>query len=110
MENTSVVNVKVNTLKGRGYNNFQDWYSKSNTIYIGREIENYVLGKVNSKWQNPFTMLNVSEETSLKLYETYVRNELMDQLKELEGKELGCWCKPNVCHGDVLVKLINELK
>lgn len=26
----------------------------------------------------------------------------------LKGKKLGCWCKPEACHGDVLIKLINE--
>lgn len=25
---------------------------------------------------------------------------------ELEGKNLGCWCKPEACHGDILVELI----
>ena len=23
-------------------------------------------------------------------------------------KKNGCWCKPNKCHGDVLLKLYNE--
>ena len=27
---------------------------------------------------------------------------------ELEGKELGCWCKPSPCHGDILIKLLKE--
>ena len=27
---------------------------------------------------------------------------------ELEGKELGCWCKPYLCHGDILIKLFKE--
>ena len=27
---------------------------------------------------------------------------------ELEGKELGCWCKPSPCHGDILIKLFKE--
>ena len=25
---------------------------------------------------------------------------------ELEGKVLGCWCKPLGCHGDVLVEVL----
>ena len=25
-----------------------------------------------------------------------------------EGKELGCWCKPSPCHGDILIKLFKE--
>ena len=27
---------------------------------------------------------------------------------ELEGKELGCWCKPSLCHGDILIKIFRE--
>ena len=32
----------------------------------------------------------------------------MRRLHELNGTTLGCWCKPNPCHGDVLVKLVQE--
>jgi hypothetical protein len=32
----------------------------------------------------------------------------MNDLHELNGKELGCWCKPDKCHGDILIKLYNE--
>lgn len=27
---------------------------------------------------------------------------------ELDGKRIGCWCKPTDCHGDVLVKIRHE--
>jgi hypothetical protein len=34
---------------------------------------------------------------------------LMAQLpSELKGKKLGCWCKPNACHGDVLAELADD--
>ena len=26
--------------------------------------------------------------------------------QHLKGKKLGCWCKPECCHGDVLVELL----
>jgi hypothetical protein len=26
--------------------------------------------------------------------------------EEFRGKVLGCWCKPEACHGDVLIELI----
>ena len=32
----------------------------------------------------------------------------MHEIPLLVGKTLGCWCKPNPCHGDVLVKLVQE--
>ena len=31
----------------------------------------------------------------------------MNDLDELKGKTLGCWCKPNNCHGDILIELAN---
>ncbi len=30
--------------------------------------------------------------------------------KELKDKTLGCWCKPDDCHGDVIIELIDERK
>ena len=33
---------------------------------------------------------------------------LWDELPELEGKTLACWCKPEACHGDVLLRLVAE--
>ena len=32
----------------------------------------------------------------------------MDAIPELNGKVLGCWCKPSACHGDILIKLFKE--
>jgi len=32
--------------------------------------------------------------------------ELKDSLDELRGKVLGCYCKPEACHGDFLIKLL----
>jgi Domain of unknown function (DUF4326) len=34
--------------------------------------------------------------------------ELLNQLHELKDKTLGCWCKPEKCHGDVLVELADK--
>ena len=31
--------------------------------------------------------------------------ELLIQIHELKDKNLGCWCKPLPCHGDVLAEL-----
>lgn len=35
------------------------------------------------------------------------RQNILNNLDKLEGKVLGCWCKPKKCHGDVLVELAN---
>lgn len=33
---------------------------------------------------------------------------LQEDIDELRGKVLGCFCKPNPCHGDVLVELLGQ--
>lgn len=36
--------------------------------------------------------------------------EAIERLKkELKGKDLVCWCKPQRCHGDYLLQLANEI-
>jgi len=31
-----------------------------------------------------------------------------ERLKELKGKRLGCFCKPQACHGDVFVEYLEK--
>lgn len=70
-------------------------------VYIGRP----------SKWGNPFEIgKDGTRAQVIAKYEEWIRNnpELLEQISELEGKTLACWCKPKPCHGDVLVKILNE--
>ncbi len=72
-------------------------------VYIGRP----------SIWGNPFSEgVHGSREEVIDKYEYYLRNEpsLMRLLPQLEGMTLGCWCSPKKCHGDVIIKIINERK
>lgn len=81
-------------------------------VYIGR----------GSKWGCPYTIIKdrptlakeivASKEEALSKYKEYVLNtpELMESLDELDGKVLGCFCKPEPCHGDVLLELIAQKK
>ena len=78
-------------------------------VYIGR----------GSKWGNPYTHKSNtkakyvvgSRKEAIEKYERYLVNnkELMDSLSELVGKTLGCYCKPKSCHGDILLKHINNI-
>ena len=79
-------------------------------VYIGRP----------SKWGNPFTHLVGSSiakfqvatrDDAISRYREWVltQPQLMEALPELRGKILGCWCKPQACHGDVLVELVTLL-
>jgi hypothetical protein len=81
-------------------------------VYIGRP----------SKWGNPYThhadketlaeFIVETRDEAIKKYKEYILNNeaLLNDLHELEGKTLGCWCKPNSCHGDVLIELIEKNK
>jgi len=72
-------------------------------IYIGRP----------SQWGNPYEIGKDGNRLEvIQKYEEYIRNkpELLSKLGELENKILGCWCRPLACHGDVLIKLIQERK
>ena len=72
-------------------------YKEPYDVYIGRT------GKGQSgKWGNPFS--KGTREENIKLFEEYLVNnkELMQDLYELKGKRLGCFCKPKACHGDIL--------
>ena len=69
-------------------------------VYIGRR----------SKWGNPFRMKSENQRGEvIEKYEDYARQKFSkDELAVLVGKRLGCFCKPRKCHGDILVKLIEE--
>lgn len=85
-------------------------YKEPFDTYIGRPRKGE-----ESIWHNPFIVgVHGERGECVKLYETYIREKLesgeipLKELKKLKGKRLGCFCKPQDCHGDVLVKLINE--
>ena len=80
-------------------------------IYIGRRCTMGGWNLPQSKWYNPFSIKEYGDaESVVKKYKEYIlsKPELLKDIKELEGKTLGCWCKPGVCHGDVLVELYED--
>ncbi len=105
-----VVNVKKNNLNKLNYKDFIEWSANTNHLYIGRDMSYYVPGTYKSKWHNPFPVKNYGLDECLILYEEHIRDNLYSDLPELEGKILGCWCHPNKCHGDILIKLLKEIK
>ena len=68
-------------------------------IYIGRP----------SKWGNPFEI--GKDGTREQVIEKYKNHALPPDkdIRKLKGKILGCWCAPLPCHGDVLLRIANEL-
>ena len=113
MSTSNVVNVKKIYLNIMGFKDFNEWKLNPNNVYIGRK-NCHVDGTEKSKWANPFSVKKYGRDQCLILYENYIRNtsDLWDSLYELDKKNLGCWChEPLIyvpCHGNILIKLINE--
>ncbi len=113
---TTVVCVKVDFIRPE-YKNLEEWMKNPNNVYIGRSGVVFINGerfpKNASKWANPFTVKEHGRDRCLELYEERIRKfiekEGTVEIIKLKNKTLGCWCKPDKCHGDILVKILNEL-
>lgn len=120
----TIVNVKKSELNKNGYADFKTWVSLKDHVYIGRNMSFYVEGATESIWKNPYPVSKVAIpnkiykhkkpqytlDESLRLFKQHILSSphLLSKLHELKGKTLGCWCKPNKCHGDVLIELVTE--
>ena len=76
-------------------------------VYIGRRTTQLP----GSIWGNPYVIgRDGTRDEVIEKYRKYIldKPEILSQLETLRGKTLGCWCKPQACHGDVLVELLGE--
>lgn len=91
-------------------------------IYVGRP----------TKWGNPFRvdwdgdrdevvdkfrhLLEKGDEGALVPYPkpgelqdlSRRRERILTDIEELRGRDLVCWCAPQACHADILLKIANE--
>jgi transcriptional regulator with XRE-family HTH domain len=76
-------------------------------VYIGRA--NPRKGLKQSIWHNPFKEgRDGTREEVIVRFERHLleeRPDLVERLPEIRGKVLACWCAPEPCHGDVLLRL-----
>jgi len=74
----------------------------ANTVYIGR----------GSPWGNIFKIGEHGTESEVEQkYINWLQSqpELIAAAKqELKGKDLACFCRPGLCHGDLLLILSND--
>ncbi len=113
---TKIANCKVNFIRPK-YNNLEEWMNDSNNVYIARAGVVFINKKrfppVSSIFANPYKIgKDGTREEVINKYRTHLisqlenDNKLINKLLELKGKILGCWCYPDMCHGNVLVELI----
>ena len=107
---SSVINVRKKDLNKQGYRDFLHWSEYPSHVYIGRNMTFYVPGTSKSKWSNPFSVKKYGRDECLQLYKQYILNtpELYNSLHELKDKQLGCWCYPEPCHGDILIEMTHN--
>lgn len=66
-----------------------------------------------SIWGNPFKIgPDGTRSQVIAKYRDWILTQphLLARLPELRGKVLGCWCSPQMCHGDVLAELADAQK
>ena len=72
-----------------------------NAVYVGRPTQ----------WGNPFKIgEDGTREEVIEKFEGFclqILKKKPDWLDLLKGKDLVCWCAPEACHADVLLRLAN---
>lgn len=71
-------------------------------VYIGR----------GSLWGNPFVIgKDGTREEVIAKYKQWIVTQphMLARLHELQGKTLGCYCAPKICHGDILARMAEEV-
>ena len=64
-----------------------------------------------SRWGNPFLIPRDGDRDQvIAAYRAHLLSdpELVDDVHELRGKILGCWCSPKACHGDILAEAADQ--
>lgn len=108
MTNTQVVHVR-------------HYHGPHKTVYIGRPQRGFPW-----RFGNPFPITeSVNRTKCIERYRLWLqegltfgnpdatperRQWILDNLPTLRGKKLACFCKPQACHGDVLVEMLERME
>ena len=124
---TRIVNVRVKYIRNADDGwicekvkpTLKDWMDDDENVYIGRRgcilIDKRRFPEKNSEYANPYKVgKDGTLDEVLEKYEIYLRKKLEDDTFKvsfltLKGKRLGCWCKPNKCHGDIILKILDTI-
>jgi hypothetical protein len=79
-------------------------YQSAFDVYIGR----------GSRWGNPYRIGPDGDRAAViakykQLLWRQIKEGIVttDDLRQLDGKRLGCFCKPAACHGDVIAAAVD---
>ena len=118
---TQIANVKVACIRPQ-YQNLKEWMVDPNNVYIGRRGIVFIGGQrypsQDSPFANPFKIgKDGTREEVINRYRDYIvakieNGEILhQQIENLRGKTLGCWCyntgEEGSCHGDILIEILN---
>jgi hypothetical protein len=85
---------------------------KTKVVRCGKEKYDVYIGRP-SIFGNPFEIgKDGNREDVIKKYREYFYERIEKdinfraKIRNLKGKILGCWCKPEDCHGDIIVDFL----
>lgn len=88
-------------MKTRVVNKYKEDYD----VYIGRGSgfgNHFIIGRDGNRDQ-------VCDKYEKYFYKRIERDPIFKKsVEDLKGKRLGCFCKPRRCHGDIIVKYLEE--
>lgn len=92
-----------------------------NAVYVGRTRSDFHFGNPFSHLRNSLAEIHVpTRAESLTCFSLWLagtdyqsvaperRKWILEHLKDLKGKDLICHCRPQPCHGEILMQLANE--
>jgi hypothetical protein len=85
---------------------------KTRVVHCKKEPYDVYIGRP-SKWGNPFSIgPDGTRKEVIEKYRQFILEhpQLIEDIDELDGKVLGCWCSPRKCHGDVIVEILQQKK
>lgn len=90
--------------------------TETRVVNINNEAYDIYIGR-GTRWGNPYRIgVDGTRSQVIQKYEKHIRTSMAmgftshKDIMELDGKTLGCHCRPMRCHGEVLIKIIEEVK
>ena len=115
--------VKIDSLRkefGDKNMTLDKWMADPNNVYVGRAGRVFIGTKNDmkvfhykgSKFANPYKVGEYTLQESLELYDKYLTSSgLINQIEELRGKNLGCFCdQSRECHAKILANYLNYIQ